>query len=69
MATFTFTRKQLLQEADRYLAKAAALPDSDPAKPQWIKAASDLSNAVLARLYNSIAALDTSGAVPDDLEH
>lgn len=64
---YTFTRAQLLQEADRYLAKAAALPDTDPAKPQWIRAASDLSNSVMARLYHVVAARD--GTIPDDLEH
>lgn len=62
---FTFTRKQLLEEADRFLATAAALPDSDPNKRVWIEAASNLSNAVLARIYNAHL---TDMGIPDNLE-
>jgi hypothetical protein len=64
---FAFTRTQLLEEADRYLQNAAALPDSDPGKPVWIEAASNLSNAVLARIYHQLALSDYE--IPDDLEH
>ncbi len=52
---YQFTREQLLLEAERYLVKASTLPDTDPAKPQWIKAAADLSNAVLARVYHEMS--------------
>jgi hypothetical protein len=51
---YQFTREQILIEADRYLQKAVVLPDSDPAKPQYIQAASNLSNVVMARVYHEM---------------
>ncbi|QGH75281.1 hypothetical protein I5G61_gp33 [Mycobacterium phage Quesadilla] len=52
---FAFTRSQILAEADRYLVNASKLPDSDPAKAAYIKAANDLSQVVLARVHDQLA--------------
>ncbi|AYD82028.1 hypothetical protein I5G60_gp33 [Mycobacterium phage Saguaro] len=58
-----FTRQQILEEADRYLFEASKLPDSDPHKQQWIQAASNLTNVVLARVYHQLA--KTHYDIPD----